>query len=368
MTLNRARESGYDLMRLCAMVAVVAIHVLMVYRYPGAPISAVSLLDTLLHFAVPVFFFVSGALVWGRYTGTGSAAYGSFLHRRAMTIAAPYLAWSALYLAIAAFRGNWSYWITNAPMLLLTGKSWYHLYFVPVLLLFYLLTPVAAPLIRRWPEWAVAAAFIARLTILQPATELAARVGGPLLVTFTATAVTHLSLMVLGAWFAQRRAVVLPFLSSWWPVLILLGFGSLTANVFDAFDGLGVRILPRVAVAAGMSLIVLGIAGAAFRARLSPAQAVRAERLSGYSFGVYLIHPAFVLTWTAAVDAAGMSPLWDSVWLPVLSVSLITAGSVAVSAMLARAPSTAWLVGCRSTRSKHPKAVSPNPPFAPPSS
>lgn len=345
MTQNPARESGYDLMRLCAMLAVVAIHVLMVYRVPGAPVSPVSLIDTLLHFAVPVFFFVSGALVWGRYSGTGTAEYASFLKRRAITIAAPYLAWSAIYIAIASFRGDWVYWVTRTPMLVLTGKAWYHLYFVPVLLLFYLLTPIAAPLVRRWPEIAVAAAFLARLTLVQPVTELAAGIGGPMLVTFTATAVTHLSLMVLGAWFARRRALVLPILSAWWPALILLGAALLIGKALSAFEAASLRLLARTAIPFGMAFIVLALAGAAFRMRLSPRHAAVSAELAAYSFGVYFIHPVFVLAWGWVVTATGASHLWSSAWFAVLSVFAITAVSLAVSVLLSRNRFTAWLIG-----------------------
>ena len=345
MTQNPARESGYDLMRLCAMVAVVATHVLMVYRVPGAPVSAVSLIDMLLHFAVPVFFFVSGALVWGRYKGRGATEYGFFLRRRAITIAAPYVAWSALYLAIASFRGDWVYWVTRTPMLMLTGKAWYHLYFVPVLLLFYLLTPIAAPLVSRWPEVAVAAAFLARLTLVQPVTELAAQIGGPMLVTFTATAVTHLSLMVLGAWFARRRTTVLPILSTWWPALILLGAALLIGKALSAFDAASLRLLARTVIPLGMALIVLGLTGAAFRMRLSSRHAAVSAELAAYSFGVYFIHPVFVLAWSAVVTATGASLLWNSAWFAVLSVSAITAVSLAVSALLSRNRFTAWLIG-----------------------
>jgi len=342
---SRTRESGYDLLRLLAMVAVVATHVLMVYRVPGAPASAVSVLDALLHFAVPVFFFVSGALVWGRYSGTGRVEYASFLRRRALTVAAPYLAWSALYLTVAGIRGNWIYWLTHTPLLVLTGRSWYHLYFVPVLLLFYLLTPVAAPLVRRWPELWVAATFIAGLTLLEPAVALADRVGGPMLVTFTVVALTHLTHVTLGGWFAQRRNAILPFLRRWWPALLVPGVLLLTGNALGTFDQVFTRVAVRAVTTGGMALVILGLVGIVFSVRTESLEPRRVAKLAAFSFGVYLVHPALVLAWRSAITAVGGSSWWDSGWFAVLSVSIITAASLAISAALAGHTRTAWLVG-----------------------
>jgi len=77
------------------MVAVVGIHCLMAYRPTVGQYSPVAVLDTLLHFAVPAFFFVSGALVWGGYSGRTARDFTRFLKRRTMVVIAPYLAWSA---------------------------------------------------------------------------------------------------------------------------------------------------------------------------------------------------------------------------------------------------------------------------------
>ncbi len=356
----RERESGFDVLRLFAMIAVVATHVMMVYRVPDAPVSAVTLVDALLHFAVPVFFFVSGALVWGRYTGRTGTEYASFLRRRSATVAAPYLAWSALYLTIAGLRGDWVYWVTHTPLLVLTGRSWYHLYFVPVLLLFYLLTPIAAPLMRRWPELTVAVAFIVRLTLLPSATEFADRVGGPMLVTFTAVAVTHLSHMALGAWFARRSRQILPFLRSWWAVLLIPGMLLVAGDALGATTR--IDAVAGMAVPAGMALVVLGLAGIAFKLRLTQPQAAFTARAAAYSFGVYLLHPAIVLAWRTAVTSADGSAWWNSFWFALLSATVITVASVAASALLARNRSTAWLIGHHATsRTRKPAPVRVTP-------
>jgi len=354
------RETGYDLLRVWAIVAVVSIHVLMVYRVPGAPVSAVSLLDDLLHFAVPVFFFVSGALVWGGYRGSSAAHYAGFLQRRAITVAAPYLAWSALYLTIAGIRGNWVYWVAHTPLLLFTGRSWYHLYFVPVLLLFYLLTPLAAPLARRWPELFVLGAYAAVLTLSGPVTALASRVGGPMLVTFAAASVTHFSHMALGAWFAHRKRYALPRLQLIWPILVVTGvmFSLVTSTRY--LPAISRGPLAIVVTQAVMGLLVLGLAGLAFRIRLGESARPRVATAAAYSYGVYLVHPALLLAWRSAITTLGGSGWWDWPWFAVLSLFAITGLSLAIISLLAARTSTAWVVGLGALR----RAI-PNPDVSP---
>lgn len=344
------RETGYDLLRVWAMVAVVGIHVLMVYRVPGAPVTRVSFLDELLHFAVPVFFFVSGALVWGGYKGSSPGHYARFLQRRAITVTAPYLAWSALYLTIAGIRGDWTYWVAHAPLLVLTGRSWYHLYFVPVLVLFYVLTPLAAPLARRWPEQFVLGAYVAVLTLTGSVTALGSRVGGPMLVTFAAAAITHLSHMALGAWFARRKEHVLPWLQLLWPVLATAGVTLSLATATGYLPALSRTPLAITVTPVVMGLLVLGLAGLAFRIRLDDPARPRVATAAAYSYGVYLVHPALLLVWRSAVTALGASALWGSPWFAVLSLVVITGMSLAIIALLAAHTSTAWLVGLGTPR------------------
>jgi len=339
------RILGYDVLRVVSIVAVVATHVLMVYRGTADPNVPVSLLDALLHFAVPTFYFVSGALVWGRYTGRTASDYGEFLKSRALTILAPYLVWSALYLSIAGARGDWTYWLARTPMLLLTGKSWYHLYFIPVLILFYLLTPLVAPIVRRRPELLLVVAYAIRIFLAAPVSSLADRVGGPLLVTFAVSATTHVSNMALGAWFAVRKDRVLPWLQRGWLVLLGVGGALLLANTASALPDALPSILDGVTVSVAMGLLVLGMVGFAFSLHASTDAAEKVARAGTLAFGVYFMHPALLLALRSTLDATGTAVLWDSTWFPMLSILAVTLASFAIASVLASLPATSWLVG-----------------------
>ena len=346
ITHMRSRVPGYDVLRVVSMVAVVAIHCLMLLRATTSPSSPVVLLDTLLHFAVPVFFFVSGALVWGRYSGRTVEDYVHFLRRRTVVVIAPYLAWSSLYLLIAAARGYWPYWLTHTPALLLTGRSWYHLYFIPVLVFFYVLTPLVAPAARRYPELLVATAYAARLLLVEPVTRAASTVGGPLLVTFAVVTTTHASHMALGAWFATRKDALRPVLRRVWPLALTLGSLVLVAQSRGLVPALPDTLQDAV-VPAAMALTVLGLAGLAFGIRMNPTTADKTARLGSLALGVYIAHPVLLLVWRSAITAVGGALLLQSPWFSVVSVTVITASSFGLSALLSRGRATAWLVGSR---------------------
>lgn len=340
---GRPRVPGYDLLRLAAIVAVITIHVLMHYRglVPGT--SPIALIDKTLHFAVPVFFFVSGALIWGRAGDRRSAELG----RRAMTLLPPYLAWSGLYLLLTTLRPGAALALRQVPGMLLFGKSWYHLYFVPVLFLYYLLTPAFAPFARRQPEILVIAAYLLRIAGTTAIAPVLVHVADPYLTTFVTVATVHLSDVALGAWFAVRREHVLPVLRRIGPAMALAGLVLLIGRSAGALTAGMPPVLSRGIVPLGTALVVLGSSGAVFAISFRPDHAARVSSLGRLVFGVYLSHPLFVFALAEALQASRLSWLWGQTWMPVVSTLGVTLAAFTASATLASRPHLAWLVGLR---------------------
>ncbi|HET6351038.1 MAG TPA: acyltransferase [Coriobacteriia bacterium] len=335
------RIVAYDALRVFAIVAVVGIHTLMPYRHLASATSPVRLFDELLHFAVPLFVFISGLFIWSRPMRAGE--FGSFLFRRASVIAVPFVAWSAIYMAVLYGRGTPPDSLGRAFGLLLTGHTWYHLYFIPMLLTFYLLTPVASRIALFSPELLVVACYALRIAA-GPAIMSAARaLGGDLSWAFAAHVIGHLPHMALGAWFALRR----PRIASWWIALLLLAFG--TAGVLAASYGLTAQLpelLRRLVEPAYMAATVLGLVAAALcieptLERFEPV----ILRGAGLSFGVYFVHPLFLTAVKQALKANAAESLWLQTWFPLAVFVGATVGSFAVSALLAKWPVSCRLVG-----------------------
>ena len=200
----KGRIVAYDALRLFAIFSVVGIHTLMPYREALPANAPIRVFDDVLHYAVPLFVFISGALVWARPWHPGPGVYRRFLRRRFVAVGAPYLAWAALYSALYVARAtDRASALAKVPGLIASGHIWYHLYFIPMLLTFYVLTPLAASALKRSPELTVLAAYSLRIVLGPPITHALADVD-PLLGQYAIHVLSHLPHMALGAWFALR--------------------------------------------------------------------------------------------------------------------------------------------------------------------
>ena len=138
-------------MRIVAMVAVVAIHTTTrqlevagydFYRAPGA-----IFLNQVLRFAVPLFFMISGYVLEISYIDAES--YGQFLKKRISRLLIPYLIWSAIYYFLVYKQHTMGFLAA-----LVGGSASYQLYFVPSLIIFYIIFPIIHKnrhwLVKKW--------------------------------------------------------------------------------------------------------------------------------------------------------------------------------------------------------------------------
>ncbi|TLM97791.1 MAG: acyltransferase [Actinobacteria bacterium] len=344
----RRRVLAYDALRGLAIVAVVGIHTLMPLRdlLPNAAFGRV--LDDLLHFAVPLFVFISGALVWAKPWPRSPGAYRTFLVRRTGAVLLPFMAWAGLYGVLYLARAaDPSAALRALPGLLVSGHVWYHLYFVPMLLGFYVMTPLASRLAHRSPELLVVLAYVVRIA-LWPTLGAVLKESGPDLVWSVMQHITqHLPHMALGAWFAIRYDATARRMRILWPVSLAAGTAILLWAALDLHRALPGT--PRLFVyPVGMALTVLGLAYGAFA--LEPLYDRYERQVVGggvLAFGVYFIHPALLAALVALVPARG----WLSPFVTLGAWAAVTAGSYAASWALARSPRTSWLAGVRPSAS-----------------
>ncbi len=341
------RILAYDALRVFAIVTVVGIHTLMPYRTALPPDAPVRVFDDLLHYAVPLFVFISGVFAWGRPLAEEPGAYRSFLARRAGVIALPFVAWSAFYFALLVLTEGAPSFGRSAG-LLVTGHTWYHLYFIPMLLVFYLLTPVASRLMRISPELLVAACYLFRIVFGAVFAASLGKVFGSLGWQFATHLATHLPHMALGAWFAVRYDVLPGWFKRLWPVWLALG----TAVLIGASLGLHAEwpiAARRFVYPLGMALQVLGMALGARAGEPALEESERARRwvlrAAPLAFGVYFVHPLFLLGVNRVVALAGAKSLWMHAWFPVAVFVGVTIASFATAAALARLRGVCRLIG-----------------------
>jgi surface polysaccharide O-acyltransferase-like enzyme len=137
------RNYAIDFIRLVAILAVVTIHIgsafldrLTVFSPSFYFIYGVNLA---VRFGVPLFFCISGYLLAARYADIKSPLL--FYKKRAFKIVPPYIIWCLIYFFLV-FPPKSE--ITSAKFLtnLLTGDFSYQLYFIPAIILLYLIFPL----------------------------------------------------------------------------------------------------------------------------------------------------------------------------------------------------------------------------------
>lgn len=341
--MNRSqRILAYDALRVLAIVTVIAIHTLMPYRALLGDHAPVRVLDDLLHYAVPLFVFISGVFVWGRpeaASGPGSATLG----RRIAAIAVPYLAWSIVYMGLRIATDG-PPGAGRAVGLLLTGHTWYHLYFIPMLLTFYLLGPLARRILSISPELLLFLAYALRIVAGPSLTGLARSAAGDLGWSYATHILTHLPHMALGAWFA-RRSHVLPRSAAFAAILAAIGTLVLGAASLDLTGALP-AVARRLVFPVGMAATVLGLAlGARALEPHLQAWARPIEHGGALAFGAYFIHPILLLGVTAAVSAWWDDRLWLVSWVPIAVFVAVTSASFGLARLLAGSRFTCGLIG-----------------------
>ncbi len=128
-----------DVLRIVAILAVIGIHtstrILEVVKFDISGYIFVFIFNQAIRFAVPLFFLISGFVLELNYRHANH--YISFLKRRVSRIVIPYLFWSIIYYYFV-----YTIHTINLPHTILTGDASYHLYFIPSIIIFYLLFPI----------------------------------------------------------------------------------------------------------------------------------------------------------------------------------------------------------------------------------
>lgn len=134
-----------DILRGLAFLAVVLQHAIgHYYPLPETGLADGVLLGAALiasKFAVPVFLFITGMVLFYNYSHTVHA--GTFLWKRARDVVFPYAVWTVVYVVLIhkLDLGAWATYRTLGRWLI-TGEACYHLWYVVMILQFYLLFPL----------------------------------------------------------------------------------------------------------------------------------------------------------------------------------------------------------------------------------
>lgn len=390
---TRPRIHAFDALRVFAILTVLLIHACMTGREIGQPAS-LKKFDDWIHYAVPLFVFVSGALLWSRPWKGGN--YGAFVKKRLLRVGPSYLFWTGVYLALlyAGFSGshaiyaheyNWAGlrtggvdWLTNIiriPGYLFSGHSWYHLYFIPMIFTFYLLTPLFARALRarKWSAELTVLLALALKIIAWPALSNALEaLGNPFILSYASHIFQHLPNMALGGWFGIRFGELLARYSLHWTLrerkklMTAIEPDEIGSNpVHDAIEKHTGKVASDASksapAVAGFSLKAWQIGLTSFwQIGIFAVPACLLEPLwikiqkplraaSHLSFGVYYIHALFVLIAQKLTLAFLDADYWAHFWVSWEGVFItwffLIVASYGSCWLLSKSESTRWIIG-----------------------
>ncbi|GIO53311.1 acyltransferase [Paenibacillus cineris] len=385
---KKARIQEIELLRGLAFLAVAMQHAIAHYSIVGGVAMEDGVIMTLLlmaaKFAVPVFIFITGMVLFYNYDGP--LRYGVFIRKRFSDVLVPYILWSAVYFGISqqwnfGSPEQWGKW----AMMLFTGKNSYHLWYVVMIMQFYLLFPVFRMLIRRimqaaphrlWTALLVLSglAYLVLLYFRPDISALLTKADIPFLTPFfTAYAdrnfVYFMFYFILGAaagmyperwrWAVEKGGVI--YTAVFW---ILFGYFTykLVAS-FQTADGLNINfnavslLRPLIAVFLVSSVFVIYRYALQWTRQAGP-RAQRAMSLLGkYSYGTYLAH-ALMLRYTYSFDAWWFAG-WNVAVRMLMSFIICVLLSYLLIVVLSYLPFGKWTAGVSSLRKKTspPKAA-----------
>ena len=275
------RYKNFDYLRGLAIMAVILIHV----TAPTALAEETGgiIFNQITRFGVPVFVFLSG---WGLTIAESyekSAYYLSFLKNRLKKLLPAYIVWNLIYYLFANLVEGESIPIREFIRGLFLGMNYPHLYFVPLIVLFY----VAYPLLTRLGDnlWGVALTFSITMTSLIVQPNLAEGF------TQNQNPLNWLFYFVFGIWIAQHHEALKSKLNKYW-VLILLTI-SIIVIVLEPMGLAADTILEQTRPSIVFFSILIILLNIVFPNWLKPFERIL-NPLSDYSFPIYLSHYIFI--------------------------------------------------------------------------
>ncbi|ARU60966.1 hypothetical protein CBW65_07620 [Tumebacillus avium] len=369
--MRKAKIEEIEMLRALAFVAVVVQHAIAHYTYdpgmtPGDG-AVIGLLLLAVKFAVPLFVFITGLVLFYNYDG--KIAYGDFVWKRFRDIIVPYLVWTGFYFLMYHVwsHPDWSA-LWEFVRLAVTGKASYHLWYVVMVFQFYLLFPLLrgafTGLKRRltapWQVYGLlvvtAGLYVYVMTLVWPLNLLFDRWDLPVLTPlFTKFAdrnalyfVYYFALgAVAGLALTQWRA----FLLKYWAVIVAVFagmFGYFAYRVMGSYQyepafrvNFDYLFLLRPWMAVFLIVSILAFYLLAMRLGTSRLAAV----IGRYSFGAYLMH-AYVLRQTYFVTD-GLLAGQNVTVRTVIAAVLCAAVSILATMLLAKTPFGKVLVGVK---------------------
>ncbi len=314
-----------DLIRVVAIYLVVMIHVSGQItnewsQIPDGQWMIGNLYGSIARISVPLFFMISGALLLPR-----SESLKDFYTKRMVKIVIPFLAWSLIYLAWLCGNNSSVCKPDFVWNLLLVQGTYYHLWFLYVLISVYLILPILRLLIRPETDPRLLWYLIGLWLVFQPILTMAGtwwnfhiNISAPLATGFVCYFI--LGYLLGEMRLSPARITIAAFLWAAGAAATVAGtfYSSLGATQYNGFfyDFLSLNVILASAAA---FVLLRWLAQARFFD--SPRVHAITRSLAAATFGIYLIH---ILVIEILKDRIPVLHISSFIGNPVWSIPLTT--------------------------------------------
>lgn len=337
-----------DILRIISILAVIIIHTttrtLETSKYALMRMPWTLFLNQAARFAVPLFFMISGFVLELNYHLHES--YLTYLKKRFSRIIIPYVFWSAIYYYFVYNNNHGAGFISS----LLKGDASYQLYFIPALLIFYLLFPLIHNFCNfLLNKWILLLFGLIQLSLLFYDYNIhPLQIYPPI-----GTAFLNFYVFFLGIVLARNQEKFKNFIKKWKFIFLL---GSISLAVFVFCEGLGGYLKtqnyltfysswrPSILI---YTIVLSGFLYWVFDRKLKFANLIR--KLSRLSFFVFFIHviileTAWSLIGLKLLQMTNGSIIYN-IWFDPLYFLIITIISFSIAFVAHRIPYLNKLTG-----------------------
>lgn len=299
--MYKTRLYEMDMLRGIAIIGVILIHITAVTFHESQGVSEAFLIavNQISRFAVPVFLFLSGLGL--AISNRSEEGYFHFLWRRISKIVPLYLIWTTVYLLFKSIFEPVSFMVILKGIL--TGETFYHLYYVPLIILFYILYPF----VKRVATSNVAMLLILILTITS---QLSSEWLGLEIANNPLNLLNWCIYFPSGIWFASHLddiknklrtysnlisvGLVLACVGIVTETFIYLNFGS---NFANSSTSMRPSVILYTFIFIGFMMVREWKENMLF---------TNIEKLSRLSYGIYLSHALILTVWVKLVEISGV--------------------------------------------------------------
>jgi surface polysaccharide O-acyltransferase-like enzyme len=328
---NHQNINWVNNLRLIAMFAVVVLHTAspLLFRIKDTPINdwlAADAYNALVRFCVPVFVMITGALLLQR-----DYELGDFLKKRFGRLIPPFIFWSLVYIGYKLYDGelelSGNIW-PNIKLVLqqLQTGSFYHLWYVYLLMGLYLFIPIISKFVRNATE--------KELLYFLGIWFLTMLLGRPYLTVFDPGIDLHnftgyIGYLVLGYYLANKpfkfkhMAPIAALVFILCAVLITLGTYFLLLKTLNLSTFFYEPISPFILILSASAFLMARF----IKIKLNPAVNNIISNIGKYTLGLYLSH-ALILN---LLELGGIT---YTIFNPVFSILLIALLCFLLSSLL----------------------------------